>query len=64
MNNVYTNTHIPYIGEVYKLKVNSSNPLCYVQLGSTLKNSFFWFSIVWTAISGLGYIFVLFNATF
>lgn len=64
MNNVYTNTHIPYIGEVYKLKVNSSNPLCYVQLGSTLKNSFFWFSIVLTAISGLGYIFVLFNATF
>ena len=64
MNNVYTNTHIPYIGEVYKLKVNSSNPLCYVQLGSTLKNSLFWFSIVWTAISGLGYIFVLFNATF
>lgn len=41
MNNVYTNTHIPYIGEVYKLKVNSRNPLCYVQLESTFRNAFF-----------------------
>lgn len=64
MNNVYTNTHIPYIGEVYKLKVNSRNPLCYVQLESTFRNAFFWFSILWIALSGLGYIFVLFNATF
>lgn len=64
MNNVYTNTHIPYIGEVYKLKVNSRNPLCYVQLESTFRNAFLWFSILWIALSGLGYIFVLFNATF
>lgn len=64
MNNVYTNTHIPYIGEVYKLKVNSRNPLCYVQLESTFRNAFFGFSILWIALSGLGYIFVLFNATF
>lgn len=64
MNNVYTNTHIPYIGEVYKLKVNSRNPLCYVQLESTFRNAFFWFSILWIALSDLGYIFVLFNATF
>ncbi len=59
-----TNSPIPYIGEVMKLKVNSDNPLCYVNLKSKHTDLFLWFSIIWMIVSSLIYIYLLINFKF
>ncbi len=64
LDHPYTNTHIPYIGEVVKLKVNSSNPLSYFVYTPLYKNPYFKFDILYFIVSFTMYIWLVFNATF
>ena len=63
-NESFNNFHIPYVGEITKLKVNSHNPLKFVVIKSKLSNQKLWFGIIWLILGGLIYLSVVFNTTF
>ena len=63
-NESFNNFHIPYVGEITKLKLNSHNPLKFVVIKSKLSNQKLWFGIIWLILGGLIYFSVVFNTTF
>ena len=63
-NDSFNNFHIPYVGEITKLKLNSHNPLKFVVIKSKLSNQKLWFGIIWLILGGLIYFSVVFNTTF
>lgn len=63
-NDSFNNFHIPYVGEITKLKLNSHNPLKFVVIKSKLSDKKLWFGIIWLILGGLIYFSVVFNTTF